>query len=133
MASLVAQMLKNLPTVWESRVPSLGRDGERKGNPPQFSCLGNLQMEETGRLQSMGLQSRTRMNDKHYSRFDFPGGSVGNESACQCSRCGFVHWVRKIPWRRAWQPTPVFLPGESHGQRGLEGYSPWGHKESDTT
>ena len=42
-------------------------------------------------------------------------------------------WVRKIPWRRAWQPTPVFLPGESHGQRSLEGWSPWGHKESDTT
>ena len=41
--------------------------------------------------------------------------------------------VRKIPWRRAWQPTPVFLPGESHGQRSLAGYSPWGHKETDTT
>ena len=42
-------------------------------------------------------------------------------------------WVGKIPWRRAWQPTPVFLPGESHGQRSLAGYSPWGGKESDTT
>ena len=41
--------------------------------------------------------------------------------------------VRKTPWRRAWQPAPVLLPGESHGQRGLAGYSPWGHKESDTT
>ena len=38
-----------------------------------------------------------------------------------------------IHWRRKWQPTPVFLPGESHGQRSLAGYSPWGHKESDTT
>ena len=45
----------------------------------------------------------------------------------------FDPWVGKIPWRRAWQPTPVFLPGESHGQRSLAGYSPWGHKESDTT
>ena len=36
-------------------------------------------------------------------------------------------------WRRAWQPTPIFLPGESHGQRSLAGYSPWGHKESDVT
>ena len=44
-----------------------------------------------------------------------------------------IPWVRKIPWRRAWQPTPVFLPGESHGQRGLVGYSPWGRTESDTT
>ena len=40
-------------------------------------------------------------------------------------------WVGKIPWRRAWQPTPVFLPGESHGQRSLAGCSPWDHKESD--
>ena len=39
----------------------------------------------------------------------------------------------EIPWRRAWQPTPVFFPGESHGQRSLAGYSPCGHKESDTT
>ena len=42
-------------------------------------------------------------------------------------------WVRKIPWRREWQPTPVVLPGESHGQRSLEGYSPWGRKELNTT
>ena len=48
-------------------------------------------------------------------------------------RCGFVPWIRKIPWRRAWQPTPVLLPGESHGQRSLEGYSPQGCKESNTT
>ena len=41
-------------------------------------------------------------------------------------------WVRKIPWRRAWLSTPLFLPGESHGQRSLVGCSPWGHRESDT-
>ena len=45
----------------------------------------------------------------------------------------FDPWVRKISWRRAWQPTPIFLPGESHGQRSLGDYSPWGGKESDTT
>ena len=57
------------------------------------------------------------------------------ESTCQCRRlkiCGLDPWVRKIPWRRKWQPTPVLLPGEAHGQRGLVGYSPWGHRESDT-
>ena len=53
----------------------------------------------------------------------------GNESACQCRRCKFNAWVRKIPWRRKRPPTP----GKSHGQRSLEGYSPWDHKESDTT
>ena len=54
----------------------------------------------------------------------------GQESACQCKRPRFDPWVRKIPWRRKWQPTPVFLPGESHGQRSLAGSSPWGRKES---
>ena len=47
-------------------------------------------------------------------------------------RRGFHPWVGKIPWK-AWQPTAVFLPGEFHGQRNLEDYSPSGHKESDTT
>ena len=48
-------------------------------------------------------------------------------------RHGFNLWVRNIPWRRKWQPTPVFLPGKSNGQRSLAGYSPWGCKESDMT
>ena len=58
------------------------------------------------------------------------GDSDGRES---CRRPRFDPWVRKIPWRRKHQPTPVILPGEFHGQRSLVGYSPWGHKESDTT
>ena len=45
----------------------------------------------------------------------------------------FNPWVGKIPWKREWQPTPVFLPGKSHGQRSLVSYSPWGCKELDTT
>ena len=57
----------------------------------------------------------------------------GKEPACQCRRCKFDPWVRKIPWRRKWQPTPVFFPGESHGQRSLAGYGPWGCKQLDTT
>ena len=48
-------------------------------------------------------------------------------------RCGFDPWVGKTPWRRKWQPAPVFLPGKSHGQRKLVGYRPWGHKELDGT
>ena len=51
----------------------------------------------------------------------------------QWGRPRFDPWVSKIPWRRAWQPTPVFLPGEFHGHTSLAGYSPWGHKESDMT
>ena len=51
----------------------------------------------------------------------------------QCRRPRFDPWVGKVLWRRAWQPTPGFLPGESHGQRSLVGYSPCGRRESDTT
>ena len=50
-----------------------------------------------------------------------------------CRKPRFNPWVGKIPWRRAWYPTPMFLPEESHGQRNLVGYSPRGHKELDTT
>ena len=60
----------------------------------------------------------------------------GKELTCQYKRLkrhGFDPWVRKTPWRRKWQPTPVFLPGESHGQRSLESYSPWSCKEVDLT
>ena len=56
-----------------------------------------------------------------------PHASAGDK------RLGFDPWDGKIPWRRAWQPTLVFLPGASHGQRNLEGYSPWGCEESDQT
>ena len=54
--------------------------------------------------------------------WSFSGGSSGKPS-CQCRRHKFDPWVRKIPWRRKWQPTPVFLPGKSHRQRSLVGYT----------
>ena len=57
---------------------------------------------------------------------------AGTSLVVQCRRPGFDPWVGKIPWRRKWQLTPVLLPGKSHGQRSLVGYSPWGRKESDT-
>ena len=60
----------------------------------------------------------------------------GKEFTCQCrrrKRWWFDPWIGKIPWRREWQPTLVFLPGELHRQRNLVGHSPGGHKESDTT
>ena len=66
----------------------------------------------------------------------FPGGANGKERYCQCrrhKRRRFNPWVGKIPWRRAQQPAPVFLPGESHVQRAWQGCSPRGHEESDTT
>ena len=63
----------------------------------------------------------------------FPGGSDSKKICLKYWRPGFDPWVGKIPWRREGLPTPVFLPGEFHGQRILEGYSPWNHKESDMT
>ena len=66
--------------------------------------------------------------------FGLPSWLSGKESACQCRKCKrleFDPWVRKIPQRRKWQPTPIFLPGESHGQRSLAGYSQWDRKVSD--
>ena len=74
-----------------------------------------------------------------YLRWSFPGALVGKESTfnagsrLQCKKHGFNPWVGKIPWGWEWQPTPVFLPGKSQGRRNLVGYSPWGHKELDTT
>ena len=69
------------------------------------------------------------------TRQGFPGGPGGKEAASQCRSCkghGVDPWVGKIPWRRTRQPTPVFLPGASHGQKSLAGYSPRGCKESDS-
>ena len=76
----------------------------------------------------MGLQLSLSISFLQLLRL--PRGLTGKEPTCQCRRYGFNPWVRKIPWRRKWQPTPVFLPGESHGQRSLAGYS---REESDTT
>ena len=69
-------------------------------------------------------------------KLGFTGGSDSKEYTCQCrrgKRHGFDPWVRKIPWRRKWLPTPVFLPRKSHEQRTLAGYRPESHKESDMT
>ena len=77
------------------------------------------------------LQKRLRTADldSHLEGVGWlPWWLSGKESACQYRRHRFDPWVGKIPWWRKWQPTPVFLPGESHGQRSLEGYHPWGCK-----
>ena len=66
--------------------------------------------------------------------FGLPIGSVVKnlpEMQEMCRTPGFDPWVGKIPWRRAWQPTPLFLLGKSHGQRSLAGYDPWGCKEPE--
>ena len=86
-ASLVAQMVKNPPAMQETWVHSLGQeDPLEKGTATHSSTLGG-----------------------------FPGGSNGKSVCLQRRRPWFNSWVRKMSWRRKWQPTPVFLPGKSHG------------------
>ena len=60
--------------------------------------------------------------------YGLPRWLNGKESSCQRGRRGFDPWVMEIAWNRKQQPTPVFLPGKSHGEKSLEGYSAWGHK-----
>ena len=89
--------------------------------------VDSLSAEPQGKLINKG-------RDKHLA-LD-PSGTIGKEYTYQYRRHKkhvFDPWVGKILWRRAWQPTLALLPGESHGQRSLVGYSPWRHKESDTT
>ena len=62
--------------------------------------------------------------------FGPPRWHSGKGPACHCRRRGFDTWVRKVPWGRKWQPTPVFSPGKFHGQRSLVGYNPCGQKET---
>ena len=88
---------------------SLFRRGEGNGNPLQYFCLENPWMEELDRLQSMGSLR------------------VGCDSATSLSLFTLMHW------RRKWQPTPVFLPGESQGRGSLVGCCLWSRTESDTT
>ena len=74
--------------------------------------------------------SQRQLDREVIANAGLPWWLSGKESACQCRRGRLNSSVEKISWRRKWQSTPVFLPGKSHGQRGLEGYSPWGCRES---
>ena len=116
---------------------SLSCIGEGNGNPLQCSCLENPRDRGAWWGAIYGVaQSGTRLkrlSSSSSNYFWLPWWHNGKESACQCKRLWFNPWFRKIPWRREWQPTPVFLPGKSHGQRSLVGCSPWGLEESDMT
>ena len=123
-ASLVAQLVKNLPALCETWVRSLGwEDPLEKGKATHSSILA---WRIPWTIQSMGLQRFG--HDWVTFTFTFPWWLSGKESTCQYRKCRFEPWVRMIPWGREWQPTPVFLPGKSHGQRSLAGYSQWGCK-----
>ena len=100
-------------------------------NSDRYQREQGLKSSEKGNQQSpliLNLDVSSRNNG-------LPWLLSGKETSCQCrrQRHGYNPWVRKIPWRREWLPTPVFLPGKSHGQRNLMGNSPCARKELDTT
>ena len=108
-------------------IPGLGSfPGGGHDNPLQYSCLENPMDRGVQQATVYGVaKSQIQLSDC------FQSGAFGKETACQCrrqKRCKFNRYVRKIPWRREWQPIPVLLPGKSQGQRRLAGYSLWGHK-----
>ena len=123
--SLVAQRLKRLLAMWEIQVLSLGReDSLEKAMAPHSSTLAWRipWREEPGRLQSMGSKESDTTERQTTTIYivvciwGFPGGASGKEPTCKCRRHKrgvFDPWVRKIPWRRSWESTPVFLPRES--------------------
>ena len=134
--SLVAQLVKNLPAMKETWVWSLGwEDLLEKG---MATLSSSLAWRSPWTIYSpWGRKESDRTEWLSLSLFKWtlglPRWLSGKESTCQCRGWGFNPWVRKIPWRGKWQPTPVFLPGKSHGRRSLMGYSPRGRKELDTT
>ena len=105
-----------------------------------FFFLDEIQNQLANFYQAPGLQKKNLAGIliiipvNTYIKLEILGGSsvknlpIWQENTYQCRRPGFAPWVRKIPWIWKWQPTPVFLPEKSHGQRSLVGYSPWGHK-----
>ena len=88
-----------------------------------FRSIINCQIMSFRIMFNLHLSNRDLLIASKLNSWDFPSGAVAKyPPARRCKKCGFNPWVRKIPWRRAWQFTPVFLSGESHEQRSLAGY-----------
>ena len=137
---------KSIESPWELRTKRQ-RFEYHNGNQLQYSWLENPMdggawkaavhevAKSQTRLKRLGSSSIESVNRYLLCNHVY-GMWSGKEPACQCrrhKRHGFDPWVGKIPWRKAWKPTAVFLPEESHGQKSLVGYSPWSHKELDIT
>ena len=131
-------MVENLPANAEDLRDSGLNPGGGNGNPLQYYCWENPMNRGAWRTTVHGVaKSWTRLSDftfslsfflQIYLLIELPRWLCGKESACQCRRPRFNPWVRKNLWRRKWQPSPVFLPGKSHGERSLVGYNLWGRK-----
>ena len=136
--SLIFEDTKHLHHLWIQE-PFLELQSPSTAGKAFFCCfrilcvsLVLLSLEKGTATHSSILWLSNSHTHTHTQCYSSPRGASVKESACQ-GRRHRRHWVRKIPWRRKWHLIPVFLPGKSHGQRSLAGYSPWGRKESDTT
>ena len=105
--------------------------GEQEMKILSFSSW--LDLSGPALLQEPTQSHRNKTKDAPHTLNRLPWWLSGKEPVCQCWSTRFNLWVGKSPWRRKWQPTPVFLPGEFHGQKSLVCYSPWGRKEPDAT
>ena len=105
---------------------------QQRTKPAKFQCSGSFHSREWREykyiLISGGKEAKKENKATQGDKEGPPWWLCGKECACQCRRHRFDPWVRKIPWRRKWQPTPVFLPGKFHRQRSLVGYNSWGCK-----
>ena len=118
-------MIRRLPTMQETWVQSLGwEDPLEKGKATHSSILAQ---------RNPWTISESHSSSKFQSHFWTSLVAQTVKRLSTIRRPGFDLWVGKIPWRRKWQYTPVLLPGKSHAQRSLVGYSPWGCKELDMT
>ena len=130
----MAQTVKNLPARQETWVRSLGvEDSLEESMATHSSILVWRIPMDSGAWQSAvhGVtKNRTWLSDQKCMHWWLR--LSGKESGSQCRRYRFDPWIQKIAWRRKWQPTPVLLPRQFHGQRSLVGYSPWGRQEFDT-
>ena len=126
-------VVKNPPAMQElqeMQVPSLGWEDPLEESMATHSSALAWRIPrtgESGRLWATGSQRVGQGNSTHAPVVGFPGNSaVKNLPTMQETRrrCGFGPWPEKVPWRRKWQLTLIFFPGESHGQRSLVGYSP---------
>ena len=124
----MGQLAKNPPAMQVGLIPVLGRSpGEGKGYPLQYSGLEN----SMDCIVHGVTKSQTQLSDFHFHFTSLVAQMVKNLLAMQETHVQSLG--QDDPLEKEWQPNPIFLPGESHGQRSLAGYSPWGHKESDTT
>ena len=132
---------------WQPTPVLLPRESHRQRSLVGYSPWGHKELDVTKRLTNQliiclrpvlpsvsSLKGRKKVSSCLLMNLgSFPRGSDSKESASQCRKLGFDPWVRKIPWRREWQPTPVFLPWKPHRWRSLVCCSPWGGKEMGMT